>query len=155
MARISLRPQVFQGDCALVFRRAQVSWTRDVAGLVEMSQLTDSCLYYWGVVGLLIGLTLYRPAYSAAALKGTLLDNPVWIGFWSVFALVSATGSRAQRFKLTYRALSFSTYNLTCTSPRSPSLLDSHASSPPVSVSAPSFAPTTGLRRLAFWLWCL
>ena len=155
MARISLRPQVFQGDCALVFRRAQVSWTRDVAGLVEMSQLTDSCLYYWGVVGLLIGLTLYRPAYSAAALKGTLLDNPVWIGFWSVFALVSATAGRTHRFELTYRAPSFSTCSPTCTSPRSRSRPVSRASSPPVSGSAPSSAPTTGSRRLVFWLWCL
>lgn len=54
---------------------------------VPLSFVVRNCLYYWGVVGLLIGLTLYRPAYSAAALKGTLLDNPVWIGFWSVFAL--------------------------------------------------------------------
>jgi len=47
-----------------------------------------SVAYYWGIVGLLIGMTLYRPAYSATALKGTLLDNPNWITFWSVFILV-------------------------------------------------------------------
>lgn len=56
----------------------------------EQELTSCSCLYYWGVVGLLIGLTLYRPAYSAVALQGTLLDNSLWIGFWSVFALVRA-----------------------------------------------------------------
>jgi hypothetical protein len=48
-----------------------------------------SCLYYWGINGILIGLTLYRPAYSAQALKGSILDNPNWIRFWTVFILVS------------------------------------------------------------------
>ena len=52
-----------------------------------------SVAYYWGVVGLLIGLTLYRPAYSATALKGTLLDNPKWITFWTGFILVCETFS--------------------------------------------------------------
>lgn len=155
MARISLCAQVLQGDRAIVLRRAQVSWKRAVSGCVKTPQLTDSCLYYWGVVGLLIGLTLYRPAYSATALTGTLLDNPAWIGFWSVFALVSATAGRTHRFELTYRAPSFSTCSPTCTSPRSRSRPVSRASSPPVSGSAPSSAPTTGSRRLVFWLWCL
>ncbi|KAI9639003.1 uncharacterized protein MKK02DRAFT_42036 [Dioszegia hungarica] len=43
--------------------------------------------YYWGVVGVLCGLTLYRPAYSAEALKGSILNNPAWVGFWSLFIL--------------------------------------------------------------------
>lgn len=53
-------------------------------------KLTCSCAYYWGITGGLIGLTLYRPAYGAKALKGTLLDNPKWIGFWTAFIIVSS-----------------------------------------------------------------
>lgn len=52
-------------------------------------RLTHSCAYYWGITGGLIGLTLYRPAYGAKALKGTLLDSPKWIGFWTAFIIVS------------------------------------------------------------------
>lgn len=54
-----------------------------------VSELTCSCAYYWGITGGLIGLTLYRPAYGAKALQGTLLDNPKWIGFWAAFIIVS------------------------------------------------------------------
>ncbi|WVQ66107.1 uncharacterized protein L199_004285 [Kwoniella botswanensis] len=48
-----------------------------------------NCLHYWGVSGILIGLTLYRPGYSAEALKGTIYDNPNWIKGWAVFFLVT------------------------------------------------------------------
>ncbi|WWC92730.1 uncharacterized protein L201_007689 [Kwoniella dendrophila CBS 6074] len=54
---------------------------------VPLSYVFRNCLYYWGICGFLIGLTLYRPAYSASALKGTLLDNSTWITFWTVFEL--------------------------------------------------------------------
>lgn len=53
------------------------------------SQLTSSCAYYWGITGVLIGLTLYRPAYGAKALEGSLLNSSGWIGFWTVFIIVS------------------------------------------------------------------
>ncbi|KAK4688735.1 hypothetical protein P7C73_g1385, partial [Tremellales sp. Uapishka_1] len=56
---------------------------------VPLSFVFRNCLYYWGVCGFLIGLTLYRPAYSAPALKGSILDNPVWLGFWSTFILIA------------------------------------------------------------------
>ncbi|WVR08123.1 hypothetical protein IAU60_005169 [Kwoniella sp. DSM 27419] len=54
---------------------------------VPLSYVYRNCLYYWGICGFLIGLTLYRPAYSASALKGTLLDNSSWITFWTIFEL--------------------------------------------------------------------
>ncbi len=50
--------------------------------------LTRSCAYYWGITGVLIGLTLYRPAYGAVALKDSILNSPNWIRFWTVFILV-------------------------------------------------------------------
>jgi very-long-chain enoyl-CoA reductase len=50
--------------------------------------LTLSCAYYWGITGVLIGLTLYRPAYGAVALKDSILNSPNWIRFWTVFILV-------------------------------------------------------------------
>nr|XP_018260378.1 enoyl reductase [Kwoniella dejecticola CBS 10117]OBR82536.1 enoyl reductase [Kwoniella dejecticola CBS 10117] len=53
---------------------------------VPLSYVIRNCLYYWGVCGLLIGLTLYRPAYSAASLKGSLLDNSTWITIWTIGA---------------------------------------------------------------------
>ncbi|KAK8849622.1 hypothetical protein IAR55_004957 [Kwoniella newhampshirensis] len=55
---------------------------------VPVSYVVRNCLYYWGICGLLIGLTLYRPAYSAKALSGTLLDDPRWVKFWSGFIVV-------------------------------------------------------------------
>lgn len=69
-------------------------------------KLTSSCAYYWGITGGLIGLTLYRPAYGAKALKGTLLDNPKWIGFWTAFIIVSCSTPLHQ---LTSRSTSSST----------------------------------------------
>ncbi|WRT69624.1 uncharacterized protein IL334_006613 [Kwoniella shivajii] len=54
---------------------------------VPLSFVYRNCAYYWGICGLLIGLTLYRPAYSAQALKGSLLSNPKWITFWTIFEL--------------------------------------------------------------------
>ncbi|RSH93376.1 3-oxo-5a-steroid 4- dehydrogenase [Saitozyma podzolica] len=56
---------------------------------VPLSYVYRNCLYYWGINGILIGLTLYRPAYSAQALKGSILDNPNWIRFWTVFILIN------------------------------------------------------------------
>ncbi|WWC73769.1 uncharacterized protein I206_107741 [Kwoniella pini CBS 10737] len=56
---------------------------------VPLSYVVRNCIYYWGVCGLLIGLTLYRPAYSATALKGSLLDNSVWITIWTVVELTA------------------------------------------------------------------
>ncbi|WVQ79326.1 hypothetical protein IAT38_001423 [Cryptococcus sp. DSM 104549] len=56
---------------------------------VPLSFVFRNCLYYWGICGFLIGLTLYRPAYSKSALEGTLLGNPNWITFWTVFELGS------------------------------------------------------------------
>ncbi|WVQ95986.1 hypothetical protein IAU59_003086 [Kwoniella sp. CBS 9459] len=56
---------------------------------VPLSFVFRNCLYYWGICGFLIGTTLYRPGYSAQALKGTLLDNPKWIGFWTIFELTA------------------------------------------------------------------
>lgn len=53
------------------------------------ARLTRSCAYYWGITGVLIGLTLYRPAYGAEALQGKLINSPAWIGFWTVFIVVS------------------------------------------------------------------
>ena len=50
-----------------------------------------SCSYYWGFCGLLMSLTLYRPAYSAQALKGSILDNPRWIAFWVLFIIVRSS----------------------------------------------------------------
>lgn len=47
--------------------------------------------YYWGLVGILMPLTLYRPAYSADALKGSILNSDTWLWFWGVFVLVSRT----------------------------------------------------------------
>ena len=54
-----------------------------------------SALYYWGVNGLLIGLTMYRPAYSAPALRHSILNRPAWIWGWSIFMLVSPTESNS------------------------------------------------------------
>lgn len=45
--------------------------------------------YYWGLVGMLMPLTLYRPAYSSSALKGSILNSQNWLLFWSIFILVS------------------------------------------------------------------
>ncbi|CAD6570451.1 MAG: 3-oxo-5a-steroid 4- dehydrogenase [Tremellales sp. Tagirdzhanova-0007] len=39
---------------------------------LPLSYVFRNCLYYWGQCGLLMGLTLYRPANSAQALKGTI-----------------------------------------------------------------------------------
>lgn len=57
-----------------------------------------SCAYYWGITGLLIGATLYRPAYGAVALKNSILDTPQWLYFWSAFIIVSV-GRWRQRFR--------------------------------------------------------
>lgn len=56
---------------------------------VPLSFVYRNCLYYWGICGFLIGLTLYRPAYSKQALDGTLLGDSRWINFWTIFELVA------------------------------------------------------------------
>jgi hypothetical protein len=53
------------------------------------SQLTTSMAYYWGLVGILMPLTIYRPAYSAAALRGSILNSQSWLLFWTFFIVVS------------------------------------------------------------------
>lgn len=52
---------------------------------------------------MLCGLTLYRPAYSAEALKGSILNNPAWVGFWSLFILVSPSLSAENHADRTVR----------------------------------------------------
>ncbi|WVN86919.1 uncharacterized protein L203_102093 [Cryptococcus depauperatus CBS 7841] len=56
---------------------------------VPLTYFYRNCLYYWGICGFLIGLTLYRPAYSKQALAGTLLADPRWIAFWTIFELAA------------------------------------------------------------------
>jgi hypothetical protein len=48
----------------------------------------DSMAYYWGLVGILMPLTIYRPAYSVAGLKGSILNSSSWLLGWTVFILV-------------------------------------------------------------------
>jgi hypothetical protein len=33
--------------------------------------------------------SFFRPQYGAAAVKGTVFDNPIWIGAWSLLWVVS------------------------------------------------------------------
>ncbi|GMK55347.1 hypothetical protein CspeluHIS016_0204030 [Cutaneotrichosporon spelunceum] len=56
---------------------------------VPLSFVFRNCAYYWGITGVLIGLTLYRPAYGAEALKDSILNSPNWIRFWTVFILIN------------------------------------------------------------------
>ena len=108
----------------------------------------SSVAYYWGVVGLLIGMTLYRPAYSATALKGTLLDNPKWITFWSGFILVSLTVFIV--VPLTRRSPKHSTFTPTCTSPHCVNPPDSRVCIRLAGASESPSAQTTGMRSLAW-----
>ena len=60
-------------------------------------RITDqlcSCLYYWGQCGVLMGLTLYRPANSAKALEGTIYDSLTYLGFWTIFIFVGPSSFR-------------------------------------------------------------
>ncbi|KAJ9119942.1 hypothetical protein QFC24_005425 [Naganishia onofrii] len=41
-----------------------------------------NCGHYWLLCGVSTAVALYRPAYSASALKGTIFDNSNWIGAW-------------------------------------------------------------------------
>lgn len=34
--------------------------------------------------------SFFRPRYGAAAVKGTIFDNPIWIGSWTLLWLVRA-----------------------------------------------------------------
>ena len=49
-----------------------------------------SSLYYWGVCGLLIPLTFFRPQNGEAGLTGkwAFMNSEEWIWFWSSFILV-------------------------------------------------------------------
>ncbi|ORX37799.1 3-oxo-5-alpha-steroid 4-dehydrogenase-domain-containing protein [Kockovaella imperatae] len=55
---------------------------------LPLSYVFRNVLYYWGVVGILMGLTLYRPAYGARALQGSILNDSRWINFWGFFILI-------------------------------------------------------------------
>ncbi|KAI5448938.1 3-oxo-5a-steroid 4- dehydrogenase [Naganishia albida] len=42
-----------------------------------------NCGHYWLLCGVSTAVTLYRPAYSASALRGTVFDDFNWIGMWT------------------------------------------------------------------------
>ncbi|KAL7425050.1 Very-long-chain enoyl-CoA reductase [Cryptotrichosporon argae] len=56
---------------------------------IALSYIVRNCAYYWGITGLLIGLTLYRPAYGAVALKDSILNSPNWVYGWTAFIVVN------------------------------------------------------------------
>ncbi|ORY34827.1 3-oxo-5-alpha-steroid 4-dehydrogenase-domain-containing protein [Naematelia encephala] len=56
---------------------------------LPLAYVFRNSLYYWGVNGLLIGLTFYRPGNSASALKGTIYDDPRWIYGWTTWILIN------------------------------------------------------------------
>lgn len=56
---------------------------------VPLTFVFRNCAYYWGITGLLIGCTLYRPAYGALALKDSILNTNAWVYFWASFIVVS------------------------------------------------------------------
>ena len=60
-----------------------------------------------------MGLTLYRPAYGAKALQGSILNSSKWINFWGAFILVScrlAILFSADAFCRSVRNLNFYTH---------------------------------------------
>ncbi|RXK41823.1 enoyl reductase [Tremella mesenterica] len=58
---------------------------------LPLAYVFRNSLYYWGVCGLLIPLTLFRPAYGNDGLVGkwALLNSPAWVGGWSIFILIT------------------------------------------------------------------
>ncbi|KAG7549016.1 hypothetical protein FFLO_03129 [Filobasidium floriforme] len=43
-----------------------------------------NCSHYWLLCGVMTAASFFRPQYGAAAVKGTVFDNPIWIGAWSL-----------------------------------------------------------------------
>lgn len=113
-----------------------------------------SCLYYWGMCGLLMGLTLYRPAYSADALKGSILDAQIWRELWSMYILARPLFWHLSiRIAYVCRSTRCSTFTRISTSAPCESHLAIRASIRPGSGSIPSSARTTGSRRSCCSVW--
>ncbi|KAJ9098950.1 hypothetical protein QFC19_006174 [Naganishia cerealis] len=55
---------------------------KNVPELIKHISGASSCGHYWLLCGVSTAVALYRPAYSAASLKGTVFDNSNWIGAW-------------------------------------------------------------------------
>jgi hypothetical protein len=63
--------------------------------LADMVNPPSSCGHYWLLCGVSTAVALYRPAYSASALKGTIFDNSNWIGAWVAAWAVSVLFTQA------------------------------------------------------------
>lgn len=43
-----------------------------------------NCSHYWLLCGVMTAASLFRPQFGAQALQGTIWNNPLWIGAWTV-----------------------------------------------------------------------
>jgi len=60
--------------------------------------LPSSCSHYWLLCGVMTAASFFRPKFGAAALRGTIFDNPAWIGFWSLLWVVSTLRERRESY---------------------------------------------------------
>jgi hypothetical protein len=81
--RVCIHAHLLQAD-----RSSRIRFPKVRPLILTWSELIDSMAYYWGLVGILMPLTIYRPAYSVAGLKGSILNSSTWLLGWTVFILV-------------------------------------------------------------------
>ena len=97
-----------------------------------------------------MGLTLYRPAYGAKALQGSILNSSKWINFWGAFILVSCRLAILLSADAFCRSVRTSTFTLISISQPSANPKANLESTLRDSALERLCAPTTGLKHLAY-----